>query len=95
MMVAGGTSLFGEKVASVEIYDSAIDSWYYSEGLPEEPYSSHHDLITWAGNPVWLNRYNIWKFEEGAWSELDSSVTGGYYYNDFILMVPDDFIPGC
>ena len=54
MMVAGCTSLFGEKVASVEIYDSAIDSWYYTEDLPAEPFSSWHDLITWAGNPVWL-----------------------------------------
>ena len=96
MMVAGGTSLFGEVVASVEIYDSAIDSWYYSEDLPEEPTDSfYQDLITWAGNPVWLNRYNIWKFEEGAWSELESSLTGQHYYEDFLLMVPDDFIAGC
>ena len=95
MMVAGGTSLFGEKVASVEIYDSAIDSWYFSEDLPENPDSGYDDLITWAGNPVWLHRYNIWKFEEGAWSQLDSSLTVLYYYEDFLLMVPDDFIPDC
>ena len=76
MMVAGGTSLFGEKVASVEIYDSAIDSWYFSEDLPENPDSG----------------YNIWKFEEGAWSQLDSSLTVLYYYEDFL---PDDFIPDC
>ena len=95
MMVAGGTSLFEEQVASVEIYDSAIDSWYYSEDLPEELFGNQHDLITWAGNPVWLNMNNIWKFEEGAWSELESSLTGLYYYDDFLLMVPDDFIPGC
>ena len=97
MMVAGGTSLFGEEVASVEIFDSAINSWYYSEDLPEEPgtVGSDSDLITWAGNPVWLNRNNIWKFEEGAWSQLDSSPTGNFYYSDFLLMVPDDFIPGC
>ena len=94
-MVAGGTSLFGEKVASVEIFDSAIDS-YYSEDLPEDPVSHyHHDLISWARNPVWLNSYNIWKFEEGAWSELESSLTGGFYCKDLLLIVPDDFIPGC
>ena len=68
MMVAGGTSLFGEEVSSVEIYDSAINSWYYSEDLPEKPNYDNHDLITWAGNPVWLNSYDIWKFEEGSWS---------------------------
>ena len=95
MMVAGGTSLFGEEVTSVEIYDSAIDSWYYSEDLPEEPQSGYHELITWAGNPVWLNMNTIWKFEEGAWSELESSLTGGFYCKDVLLVVPDDFIPGC
>ena len=54
-----------------------------------------HELITWAGNPVWLNFNNIWKFEEGVWSQLDSSVTGPDFNGDFLLMVPDDFIPGC
>lgn len=95
MMVAGGTSLFGEEVASVEIYDSAIDSWYYTEDLPEKPSTYYDELITWAGNPVWLNYLNIWKFEEGVWSQLDSSLTGPYFNEDFLLMVPDDFIPSC
>ena len=96
MMVAGGTSLFGEEVASVEIYDSAIDSWYYSEDLPEEPWlCCYHELITWAGNPVWLNSYNIWKFEEGAWSRLESGVADYYHSDDLLLLVPDDFIPAC
>ena len=96
MMVAGGTSLFGE-VTSVEIYDSSLESWYYSEDLPEEPFDRFYysGLITWDGNPVWLNVRNIWKFEEGTWSELDSSVTDVYHHDDFLLMVPDDFIPGC
>ena len=94
-MVAGGASLFGEKVTSVEIYDSSINSWYYSEDLPEEPDYDNHDLITWAGNPVWLNSYNIWKFEEGAWSRLGSSVTDFYTDDDLLLLVPDDFIPAC
>ena len=97
MMVAGGTSLFGEDVSSVEIYDSSLDSWYYSEDLPEEPESYYtHDLISWERKPVWLNGRSIWEFDEGTWYRLDASVTGGYYYRyDFILLVPDDFIPGC
>ena len=96
MMVAGGTSLFDEEVSSVEIYDSSLDSWYFSEDLPEEPaYEYYNDLFTWDGNPVWLNYHNIWKYEEGDWSRLEARVTENYYRNDFTLMVPDDFIPDC
>ena len=96
MMVGGGTGLFGYELSSVEIYDSSLDSWYYSEDLPEEPYDREHALITWDGNPVWLNHRNsIWKFSEGTWTRLNSRVTDYYWYSDFLLMVPDDFIPYC
>lgn len=94
MMVAGGFSL-SEVVSSVEIFDSSLDSWYFSEDLPEEADKNDHDLITWNGNPVWLNGENMWKYEKGSWYPLQASVTDGYHYDDFILMVPDDFIPDC
>ena len=62
-MVERGISPSFKLVTSLEIYDSAIDSWYYRGYLPEEPDYTDHDLITWVGNPVWLNNEKFWTFE--------------------------------
>ena len=84
-----------ESISSVEIYDFTLDSWFYSGDLPEVPYYENHGLMSWSGNPVWLNHKSIWKFEEGTWSQLESGVTGHYSSDDLLLMVPDDFILDC
>lgn len=79
VMVAGGTGLFAQDLVSVEIYDSALDSWYYSEDLPEDgefgDQENHSELFNMNGNPVWINGQTIWMFKEGYWIRLDSEIS--------------------
>ena len=50
MMVAAGSSGQEwdnpESISSVEIYDFTLDSWFYSNDLPEEPYYDNHGLMS-------------------------------------------------
>ena len=98
IMVAGATDRdYAQNLTSIEIYDPEIDIWYYSKDLPSNPSNSSGRLSVWNDNPIFIDRENIWKFEDGKWTLLESKPTNelSSYNLGFTIVVPDDFIPDC
>ena len=87
----------GIMLKTIEIYDPEIDIWYYSKDLPSNPSNSSGRLSVWNDNPIFIDRENIWKFEDGKWTLLESKPTNelSSYNLGFTIIVPDDFIPDC
>ena len=92
VMVAGGKGLFAEDLVTVEVFDETLGGWYASQDLPEEQ-SYVSTLVSWNGDPVWLNGDHSWHFKAGEWMRLTSAPS----QRDWRLAVPlpDDFIPSC
>ena len=100
IMVAGGMDYTsaGQNLITTEVYDPEINSWYYSKDLPSNDYNDqnhedHGKLINWNGSPLWIKWPNLWKFEEGVWTLLESTAT--IYSYKFAIILPDDFISDC
>jgi len=94
VIVAGGKSLYGEDIISMEVFDSGFNIWYASQDLPEDDKESHNQILEWNDDLLWINwPGNLWKFEIDTWSllrEIDSPNFG-----NFAFTVPNDFVPGC
>ena len=89
-MVSGGIDFYGNNLNTTEIYDPEIDSWYYSQNVP-----SYGKLSVWNDNPLLIDRENIWKFEDGKWTLLESKPTDNLSTKKIAFTLPDDFIPDC
>ena len=95
-MVTGGYEPYEGTYYTTEIYDPEIDSWYYSKDLPTKV---DGNLINWNGYPLFVAPHNVWKFENGDWTLLNSTPNSKAYSNfgksNFATLLPDDFIPDC
>ena len=90
VIVSGGVDFYGNSIYTTEIYDPEIDSWYYSQDVP-----SNGKLSVWNDDPLMIDRENIWKFENGKWTLLESKPTDYSYEKKFAFTLPDDFMPYC
>ena len=95
-MVLGGIDFYGNGLLTTEIYDPEIDSWYYSQDAPSNIWHKiNGELSVWNDNPLLIDSENIWKFEDGKWTLLESKPTANLQKTKFAFTLPDDFIPDC
>jgi len=103
VIVVGGTGRNNTDLWSVEVFDPLTMEWTESAPIPDDIEAPYWTRLVHSGDTSFLLEHGspaIWSrsSDDGAWSPLQGANLGAKGFDgmdDRVILVPEDFAPGC